>query len=270
MNLNKNRKNENRKSRSVQINKTVTLLVLFCLCIGAISMVAAKYIKQNTTKNNAAAAREFYFESDFLDSKTHEIEIMPTDNGTANVTIRLKNYIDDLRYSETDIDYTVKVTEENATDTETGATIDPKTGTIETGNPHHKDITIANLQAGKTYKITATTDNIYKKTLTGTIKVSEPDTKVYASVHDETQYIEVTIWTKDYAGNVSLNYSATNLIPDNTDTKMKDATTGTGRITETDWKANTSHVYRFFKNDENQGYQVTVNDEEVTVSETTE
>lgn len=268
MNPNNNRKNKNHKSRSVQINKTVTLLVLFCLCIGGISMVAAKYMKQNTTKNNAAAAKEFYFESDFLDGKEHEI--MPTDNGKAKVTIRLKNYIDDLRYSETDIEYTVKVTEKDLTDSAVGVTINQETGTIKTGPQNKQDIEISNLQAGKTYKITATTDNIYKKTLTGTIKVSKPDTKVYASVHDENQYIEVTIWTKDYEGNVSLNYSATNLVPDNTDTKMANATTDGNMITETDWKANTSHVYRFFKNDETKEYQVTVEGKEVTVSEKTE
>lgn len=268
MNPNNNRKNKKHKSRSVQMNKTVTLLVLFCLCIGAISMVAAKYMKQTTTKNNAAAAKEFYFESDLLDGKPHEI--MPTEDGTANVTIRLKNYIDDLRYSETEIQYTVKVTEENATDSATDITIDQARGTIETGKTNNKDIKISNLQAGKTYKITATTDNIYKKTLTGTIKVSKPDKEIYASIHDETQYIEVTIWTKDYTGEVSLKYSDADLIPDNTDTKMKDATTGSGTIKEPDWKANTSHVYRFFKNNEIKTYQATVNDKEVTVSEKNE
>lgn len=267
MNPNNNRKNKKHKSRSVQMNKTVTLLVLFCLFIGAISMVAAKYMKQTTTKNNAAAAKEFYFESDLLDGKIHEI--MPTENGTANVTIRLKNYIDDLRYSETEIQYTVKVTEEKATDSATDITIDQATGTIATGKTNN-DIKISNLKAGKTYEVTATTDNIYKKTLTGTIKVSEPDTKVYASVDDENQYIEVTIWTKDYKGKVDLNYRSPDLIPDNTDTKMKDATTGTGTITEPDWKANTSHVYRFFKNDETKEYQAIVNGKEVTVSEKTE
>lgn len=268
MNPNNNRKNKNHKSRSVQINKTVTLLVLFCLCIGGISMVAAKYMKQNTTKNNAAGAKEFYFESDLLDGK--EYVIMPTDNRKANVTIRLKNYIDDLRYSETDIEYTVKVAEKDSRDSATGVTINPKTGTIKAGTKSKQDIEISNLQAGKTYTITATTDNIYKKILTGTIKVSEPDTKVYASVHDENQYIEVTIWTKDYEGEVRLKYSETNLIPDNTDEKMKDATTDGSSIVETNWGANTSHVYRFFKNNETKKYQVTVNDKEVTVSEKTE
>ena len=274
MNPNNNRKNKNHKSRSVKINKTVTLLVLFCLCIGAISMVAAKYIKQNTTKNNSVAAKEFYFESDLLDGKTHVI--MPTaDGGTANVTIRLKNYIDDLRYSETEIDYTVKVTEENATDSATDVSIDQATGTIATRATNNNNVTISNLKAGKIYKITATTDNIYKKTLTGIIKVSEPDKKIYASIDDEKQYIEVTIWTKDYKGEVILNYNDADLIPDNTDTKMKDATTGPDTITEAAWKANTSHVYRFFKNNENNDnenktYQATVNGKEVTVSEKNE
>lgn len=274
-----NKKVQNNKGRGAGWNKTVVLLVLFCLCIGGISMVSAKYIKENTTKNNSATAKEFYFTSDLLDGKQHEIT--PTENNgkMANVTIRLKNHIDDLRYSETEIKYKVSVTEKDAeTSSDTAEDVYIAYGTeesadvnglytLEAGKKEDVDVTLSNLQAGKTYTVTATTDNIYKKTLMGTIKVSEPDTKIYASLHDETQYIEVTVWTTDYAGTVNLKYGDIGLLPDNTDTKMKDASSKGGTITDNDWKANTSYVFRFFKSDANKEYKVTVNDKEVTVSE---
>lgn len=271
MNPQKNRKRENSKGRGMRRNKTAVLLVLFCLCIGGIAMISAKYINQKKTDNNTVTAKGFYFESDLLDGKEHTV--IPTDSkNTASVTVRLKNFEDDLRYSETDVDYTVSVAEGDTNVAATDVTVknaDGKaTGTIATGAKNYADVTLSNLKAGKTYKITATTDNVYKKTLTGTIKVADSDNDVYASVNDENQYIEVTVWTIDYNGEVKLSYHDEDLIPDNTNKEMKDAVSGSGKktITFSKWGANTSHVFRFFKNVENKTYQVSVNDKEVTVS----
>lgn len=82
--------------------------------IGASAMIAAKYIHETKT-TNGATAREFYFTSDLLDGKEHEITA--TDDGTASVTFQLGNHEDSLRYSEVDIDYTVNVVQ-NDSDTE--------------------------------------------------------------------------------------------------------------------------------------------------------
>lgn len=272
MNPQKNRKRKTDKGRSRHINKTVLLLVLFCLCVGGIALVSAKYIKQNVTKNNSAMASEFYFESDLLDGKEHEV-VATEDNGkTAKVTLRLKNHVDELRYSETEIDYTISVVQKDGTKAE-DVTIDQENGTIAAGKAtndrqtHDVDVTLSGLKAGETYTVTATTDNTYHKMLSGTIKVLLSDTKLYASISDKTQYIEVTVWTTDYAGEVKVTYGNIGLIPDNTDAKLKNAKSTGGTITESDWKENTSHVYRFFKSDVNKNYRVTVSNKEVTVSE---
>ena len=273
MNPQKNRKRENSKGRGMRSNKTALLLVLFCLCIGGIAMISAKYINQKKTDNNSVTAKNFYFESDLLDGKEHTV--IPTDSSTngkntASVTVRLKNYVDDLRYSETAIDYKVIVAESGTDATADGVTISNTdgnaTGTIAPDGKNHADVKLSNLKSGKTYKVTATTDNVYKKELTGTIKVTEPDEKVYSSINDENQYIEVTVWTTDYSGSVKLSYNDADLIPDNTDAKLKDAKSGSDTITISNWGANTSHVFRFFKNEETKEYQATVNDKEVTVS----
>ena len=266
MNPQKNRKRKKHKVRGAQINKTVALLVLFCLCIGGISLVSARYIKQRETNNNSAKADEFYFESDILDGQTHEI--IPTENNgtTASVKIRLMNYVDELRYSGTDIEYSVTVKEEG-TDTQLADNnINNQTGTIATGEKHFADVTLSNLEAGKTYIVTATTSNIYKKTLTGTIQVKTPDRQVQAEISDKTQYIEVTVWTTDYTGSVKLTYGDIGLIPDNTDSMMRGMQSTGGTITNDNWGTNTSHVFRFFKTTESTAYQATVNGAEVTVS----
>lgn len=270
MNPQKNRKGKNNKGRGARVNKVVALLVLFCVCIGGISMVSAKYIKQNDLKNNSAKAQEFYFESDLLDGEEHEI-IATKDaagNVTGSVTIRLKNYVDELRYSETAVAYTVSV-EETGTDNQLAdSSITNKSGTIAAGSKQKQDVTISDLEPGKTYLVTAVTNNVYKKTLQGTIKVLAPDEAVYASVNDQTEYIEVTVWTTDYTGKVILKYGDIGLIPDNTNAKMKQALSTGGTISENNWEANTSYVFRFFKTDTNKKYDVAVDGTEVTVSET--
>lgn len=237
-------------------------------------MVSARYIRQTETKNNVAAAKDFYFESDLLDGQTHDI--VPTENqgATASVTFRLKNYADELRYAQTAIKYEVNVTETGGA-TASGVAMqciadtnsEDTTHTIAANAKHYADITLSGLQAGKTYTVTATTDNVYQKTLTGTIKIAEADQNVYAAVSNQTQYIEVTVWTTDYTGQVTVKYSDdADLVPDNTDTKMQNALTGDD-ITEQNWPANTSHVFRFFKENTEKNYKVAVNGTEVTVSE---
>lgn len=244
--------------------KAVVFLILFCLCMGAVSMVSAKYLKEIVTKNNSVTAKEFYFESDLLDGKTHKVS--PTDNGTAKVTVRLKNYADELRYSETAIDYEVTVKESGSDTAAGGVTIDPPTGILTAESKRYADIVISGLQPGITYTVTATTSNSYHKTLTGTIEVAAIDRNVHASINDQTQYIEVTVWTTDYSGSITLKYDGNiGLSPDNTDTLMSQNKTG-DLITIDSWKANTSHVFRFFKDNTNESYEVTENGTEVTVS----
>lgn len=267
MNPQKGRKKKTNKVRSMHISRTVLLLALFCVCIGGISLVSAKYIKQSVTKNNSVTAKEFYFESDLLDGQTHQIVSTEdsTTGKTASVIIRLKNHVDELRYSEVNIDYTVTVTEQDGTSA-AGVTITNGTGSIPAGASNNIDVTLSGLQSGKTYTVTATTSNIYQKTLTGTIEVAQPDNDIYASISDKTQYIEVTVWTTDYTGNVNLTYAAS-LMPDNTDNKMTEAKSIDGEITDNNWGANTSHVFRFFKSDTTKKYNVAVSGQEVTVSE---
>lgn len=267
MSPHKNQNRKNRKDRSAHRNMAAALLVFFCFCVGGIAMVSAKYIRQTTTKKNAVTAKEFYFESDLLDGKEHEI--IPTENQgtTASVTIRLKNHVDALRYSDTAIAYTLSVRESGSDSSATDVTITNGSGTIATGSVQDADVKLEGLQKGKTYVVTATTNEVYAKTLTGILKIAEPDANVYASIHNENQYIEVIVWTTDYAGTVSLQY-ADSLIPDNTDSKMQTTfTTNEKKITDTTWESNTSHVYRFFKSDTTKRYKVSVNDKEVTVSE---
>ena len=101
-----------KKKRQTKGNKTIRLLILFCVVMAMSAVVAAKYIDQ-TKNNDAVTAKEFYFTSDILDGKTHKISADQS-NKTAKMKVQLMNHPDDLRASEVDIHYTVTV--KNQTD----------------------------------------------------------------------------------------------------------------------------------------------------------
>lgn len=211
--------------------------LLAFMVVFAIAGASAKYSHKTDNQAQAVAA-EFYFASDFLsaDGPTHTVAAL--DSGTATVEFTLQNHADALRYTPVDIAYTVTVDDSSVT-------VDPAGGTIAGGAVRDRKIKLTNLQPGHTYTVTASTTKPYAATLTGTIQVSAADNTVTCAQTDKGQYIEVTISTKDYAGQVDLTYPA-GLIPDNTDSRMADWTTGeqTKQIT---METNSAVVLRFFK-----------------------
>lgn len=259
-------------------------MVVCILAFGA-SMVYAKYI-QTSQYNDAVTAREFYFSSDVLDGGVHEIPALDVDeNGmtTATLTFHLMNHEDQLRYSDVAIAYEVaweegqKNTAEtdhvgpvDGNDSETSVNDKKKIGTIAAGEGHNgqtndQTVTISGLEQGKTYTVTAAATAPYTKTLSATIKVQEQDLALHATLADYGSYMEITVWTVDYNGLVTLNCADT-LIPDNTDSMLENAVTGTP-IRNISMSENTSHVFRFFKSDSSKGYHCQVSKNEVSENE---
>ncbi len=244
--------------------KTGAIIIGAILLILLIAGVSARYVKTDE-QNDSAVAKDFYFTSDILDGGTHTITATQA-NGTAKLELTLMNHADDLRFSQTDIEYSVSV-KENGSDTElaTAAAGTNITGTIASGAGNDQKVTVTGLEPGKTYKVTATTDNIYSKTLTGTVKVNSSDSSLYGSINDKGEYIEVAVWTKDYSGSVEVA-AASSLIPDNTDRYMTSAGIGS-TVTVSDWKKDTSHAFRFFKNDSSKTYSLEISGKKVVVNE---
>lgn len=144
------------------------LLTVLCLWSDEITTVAARYQRQMEIRDNCVTAADFYFESDWLDGEQHTVGIGETE--TACVTIRLKNYDNEQRCAETDIEYTVTVVDEsNKTE---GITVKGDTGILVGKMKSDADVVISGLEFGKVYTVSATTDNTYRKTLTGRIAVS--------------------------------------------------------------------------------------------------
>lgn len=151
---------------------------VFCMIMISISSVSAKYIRQ-TELTGVVNARNFYFVSDLLDGGVHQV--MVKEDTMASVT--LMNYINEERYSEVDIDYVVEVRDTDK-DEKSSLTVSPAAGTITKGQRNEVEIVVSGLKAGHTYKITASTDNTYVKTLTGVVKVNADDSPLCAPEAD--------------------------------------------------------------------------------------
>lgn len=157
---------------------TKIFLAVFCMIMISISSVSAKYIRQ-TELTGVVNARNFYFVSDLLDGGVHQV--MVKEDTMASVT--LMNYINEERYSEVDIDYVVEVRDTDK-DEKSSLTVSPAAGTITKGQRNAVEIVVSGLKAGHTYKITASTDNTYAKTLTGVVKVNADDSPLCAPEAD--------------------------------------------------------------------------------------
>ena len=147
---------------------TKTFWAVFCMIMISISSVSAKYIRQ-TELTGVVNARNFCFVSDLLDGGMHRVTVK--EDVMASVTLTLMNYMDEERYSEVDIDYVVEA-EDTDKDEKSSLTVSPAAGTITKGQRNAVEIVVSGLKAGHTYKITASTDNTYAKTLTGVVKVN--------------------------------------------------------------------------------------------------
>lgn len=141
------------------------------LCVG-------KIYKTDRT-DRCSKCQEFYFVSDLLDGGVHQV--MVKEDTMASVT--LMNYINEERYSEVDIDYVVEVRDTDK-DEKSSLTVSPAAGTITKGQRNAVEIVVSGLKAGHTYKITASTDNTYVKTLTGVVKVNADDSPLCAPEAD--------------------------------------------------------------------------------------
>lgn len=213
----------------------VLLVAAVIVAVGGISSYAAKYAHKETDEKTTTS-EAFYFTSDLLTedgSKTYDLPV-----GTNSITFELRNYADDLRWSDSDITYEYSVNGGTATSGKISRADDK--GTSNT-------VTISDLTAD-TYTVTATSTSSYATTLSATFKIAAADTKVYSSVADSenSPYATLTIYTKDYEGDVTVSWPS-EVIPDEAQNIL--STQSTFRMDKF-----SSCTFRFFKNNLSANY----------------
>ncbi len=218
-----------------------TMAVVLSLCALMVGMLAAKYLNERNSKG-LIRAKNFYFTSNLLDGKKYTLA-----PGSTSVTFTLGNHEDDLRFSEVDIEYEYIITADDGTTAKTG------NGKLEKGSVKDAEVTVSDLQPGRTYDITAVGTGGYSKTLKATIVVPEKAAQLYQRQENPTgEYILLTVWNEgDKSGSVTIKYDG---IPDNTNPDM--TAWRTNESHEVEIEPHTSKVFRFFSG------TVTVSDED--------
>lgn len=208
------------------------LLIALAFAVSMCALVWAKYISQEK-KDTVVAAQAFYFESDLLTEDGATYTLAP---GTTQIDIVLKNYADELRVSDVDIDYEVTVTGQAK-----------QTGKLGAVNKANETIHITGL-TNDIYEVVATAIAPYTKTLKATFVIPATTGGVYYSVSDaaNSPVLRLTVWTEDYSGNVSISWSGTSVSPDNTDPLLANAT---GTSTTVDFENDAEYTFIFFKKD---------------------
>ena len=101
------RKRRNKAKLKTKINfNTLLLIAIPTIFIGG---SVAKYV-QERNEDLVYQAKNFYFESDLLSDNTN-LSSYTYDVGNDTITFKLSNNIDELRHSQVDIEYVVKITD---------------------------------------------------------------------------------------------------------------------------------------------------------------
>lgn len=232
------------------IRKGTILVIGILLLATAVGGVFAKYV-YNAGGRYLLSAKEFYFTSSLLKEKTAKYILNST---TTEVTFTLGNNADQLRVSQTDIDYTVLVETKNGSGQP--QILDSNAEPVLLGDQlSEATITLAGLKKGETYLVTATGRAGYKQTLKAEFTVSDNDENVYMHLDaTDPAYVRLSVWTGNVTGQLKISAPA-GLIPDNTDPILREVynygDAGYGAMEITDGvnfgKAYSSYTYRFFK-----------------------
>lgn len=233
----------NSKTRKILIATGAVLALVALLVTG---QVVAKYIKQDLNRKEPVSAKAFYFESNYLTADCRKYNL---NAGTQSVEIELYNFENELRISEVDCTYEVKVEKTDDVNYKSDITVDPTTAEKQGTSK----FTLSNLQDGCTYTVTVTANGGYEKTLSAKFTVAAKTDKCYMNLSETAEYVLLTVWTEDVTGKVSVTFPA-GLIPDATDSVLKNVNnynsetqTYESKSFEDSISNYASRSYRFFK-----------------------
>ena len=206
----------------------------------------------------AVTAKNFYFSSDYLTNEGAVYALNAGTDGTASVTFSVRNWEDALRISDHDIKFLVTVTEEGS---QISAKEHTLTAVTEPLTAVKQSITLSELQPGKNYTVTVTTQPIdgkgYSETLSATFTVLPLKSNVFMHLDtSDPAVVVLTVWAENVVGSAVVSVPA-GLIPDGTDPVQQSidnysageytafAVTDTGSFAA----PYSSRTYRFFVDD---------------------
>ena len=262
------------------ISKKFLIRVVFLALVISVlvtSGVLAKYLYVIKDETLPVNSKTFYFESNYLTEDNHTYKL---NSGTTTIQIELYSFENELRVSEVDCTYTVKVISE---DTSFKINDQAYTGEGITLSIAADDIdktaivTLDGLKDGNSYKVIVTADGGYQKTLSATFEVAPAQNRCYMSVDNSNDhYVVLTVWTENVTGTAGISFPS-GLIPDTSDPILASITNydGDSFVADTFYdnesftEAFFSRSYRFFKTEEYQSGTFTVTIDDITAEAAT-
>lgn len=224
------------------------VLVLILLA-GSVWGVSAKYRMQRE-QDMLVQAKMFYFTSDLLQEDGFTYYLNP---GTSEVTFHLYNYIDSLRTTDPSlsIQYDVYINNEQLGDT---AALTAEHDSAEIKFSLENNVTL--------YEVRVEGNVGYQKNLYATFNLLQyPHDFCKHLDKSDKNYVLLTVWTKDIAGNVTVKFPD-GLIPDTTAGTWANI----ANFSENGYTSSTTNIikmeeynsisYRFFKENPTTDYTV--------------
>ena len=242
---------ENLEGKQKRIALAVVAALVVLLVVALVVGTGAKYAS-TTSEEDSAGASNFYFTSDFLtkDGASYNLPV-----GTTEFTFELRNYVDNLRWSDDAIEYSYSVSKD-------GSEVGSGSGYLVAANKSSRSETITGLTTG-TYEVTATANSPYAETLKATFTIAATDDDLSVQVQDSegSPYASLIVATKDYSGNVVVKWSA-GVFPDTTqsdfvDTKTYGSDSYSAGSQSVSMGKFSSKTYRFMKVDASKNYSGT-------------
>ena len=231
----------------------ICVMVAFAL-LGILTAggIYAKYMQESQAAGHITSP-EFYFTSNMLSETANTYKLNSGSGGTTEITFEVRNYADEYRIADKDIEFTVNVSPSDGVSVKVGSEVTNQ-GTLAAPSASSASITVSGLMSGEIYDISVTGNAGFSSTLRAKITVENDDKGIYKYTDSkDTHYVTLTVWTGNISGAVNISIPK-GLVPDATDDVLSSVYNYNGEYNAVQFKDSTnftegysSHVYRFFK-----------------------
>ncbi len=236
--------------------KKVIIIGLVLLTLSFSTATYSRYVINEETDNTMASLDGFYFDSNYLKTSTIPTYVISNYEQDEYITIELYNYIDELKFSTSDITYSVVT--DIGIETENIIIGEWVGGDLKTSDLKIKIPSNYFVNGKVSFRVTATTTLPYVVSSSAIFTVYEAlkYSDATTSIHDEINSFTVvySIDTQGMEGGITITHPST-ITPDKTDNRIYD-------ITDTSFKINVekNSVYDilFFKDLPTDIYKVNI------------
>lgn len=216
---------KNRSLNWVRIMQIVLSAIILFVCSFQIGEVLAKYITVHK-QNASSQANPYHFSSNYLTKNGSSYNVIKTGTG---IEIELYNYetANSGLVSSYDIEYKITISEGWAYELrDAQGQIIPQTETyslkvLENNELNKHKLYVYSNSNQTSLTVQVSTVSPFKESLSATFNVVSNEVVNY-TITDNGEYVVLKIETNSYSGSVTINWSSTNLVPDNTNEIMRE------------------------------------------------